>query len=123
MTSVKSIDPVHTKAWSGKNWGKVAMASSFTIVYEKSEGKSIERSIAKIFPRWNNSQCSKYVIYFYPVTYFIPAILYLLARFICISIKKIHRHRIRTFFALKWRMCYFDDVPRLSVHMVYTVGI
>ena len=68
---------------------KVATASSFTIVYEKSEGKSIEHSIAKTFLRRNNSPCSKYVIYFSSVTYFIPAILYLLARFLRISNNKI----------------------------------
>ena len=67
---------MHAKAWSSKNQKKVATASSFAIVYEKSEGKSIKCSIAKIFPRRNNSPCSKYVIYFYPVTYFIPALLF-----------------------------------------------
>ena len=62
-----AIDLVCAKAWSCKNRKIVATASSFTIVYEKSEGKSIERSIAKTFPRRNNSPCSKYVIYFYSV--------------------------------------------------------
>ena len=40
-----AIDLVHAKAWSGKNQKKVVTASNFMIVYEKSEGKSIERSI------------------------------------------------------------------------------
>ena len=79
-----TIDIVRTKAWSGKNLKKIATASSF-MLYKKSEGKSIECSIAKTFPRQNNSPCSKYVIYFYPVTYFIPA---LLTRFLRIIIKK-----------------------------------
>jgi len=33
---------------------KVATVSSFMIVYKKSEGSSIECSIAKTFPEWNN---------------------------------------------------------------------
>ena len=77
------------KAWSGKNWKNVATASSFTIVYEKGEGKSIEHSIAKTFPRQNNLPCSKYVIYCCPVTYFIPVLLYLLARFLLLALKKV----------------------------------
>ena len=45
---------MHAKVRSGKNQTKVVTPWSFTIVYEKSEGKSIERSIAKTFPRQNN---------------------------------------------------------------------
>ena len=56
---------MRAKAWSGKNQKKVATASSFTTVYEKSEGKSMKRFIAKTFPRQNNLPCSKHVIYFY----------------------------------------------------------
>ena len=37
-----------------KTGKKVATASSFTIVYEKSEGKSIKRSVAKTFFRRNS---------------------------------------------------------------------
>ena len=112
-----TIDLVCAKAWYGKNWNKVATASSLTIVYEKSDGKSTKRSIAKTFHRWNNSPCSKYVIYFYPVTYFIPVLLYLSARFLRISIKTTFcRHRMCTFFVLKkWWLCYFDDVIKRHV--------
>jgi len=42
------IDLVRIKAWSGRIREKVATASNFTTVYEKSEGKSIKRSIAKL---------------------------------------------------------------------------
>ena len=88
-SKLASIDLVCSKkAWSGKKWEKVATASSFTIVYEKSERKRIEHSIAKTFPKWNNLPCRKYVIYFYLVAYFISALLYLSVRFLCISIKK-----------------------------------
>ena len=72
-SKLASIDLVHSKTWSDKDWEKVATASSFTIVYKKSEGKSIERSIAKTFPKWNNLPCCKYVMYFCLVTYFIPS--------------------------------------------------
>ena len=46
----------------------MATASSFTIVYEKSEGKTIGRSIAKTFPIGGITRHAAYVIYFYPVT-------------------------------------------------------
>ena len=111
--TIETIDLVHSKAWSGKNWKKVATASSFTIVYEKSEGKSTKCSITKTFPKRNNLPCCKYVIYmyFYLVTYFVPAILYLSVRFLCISILKFPRQRMHMYFALKkWWMHYFDDV-------------
>jgi len=47
---------------------KVATASSFTTVNEKSEGNSIEHSIVKTFPEWNNSKYVNYVTYLYLVT-------------------------------------------------------
>jgi len=81
---VHYIDYVCGQAETGE---KVATASSFMIVYEKSEGNSIERSIAKTFPEWNNSPYFKYVIYFCLVTYFV--ILCLSVWFFRISIYKI----------------------------------
>jgi len=50
---------------------------SFTIVYEKSEGNSIEHSMVKTFPKWNNLPWNKHVMYFYLVPYFTAVPLYL----------------------------------------------
>ena len=63
--SNSDIDHVRAKAWSTKNPGKVAMASSFKIVHRKSKGKSIKLSITKTFPEWPSSPWNKYVMYFY----------------------------------------------------------
>ena len=45
---------------------QVAMALSFMVDHGKIEGKSIERSIAKIFPECPSSPCNKYVYLLLP---------------------------------------------------------
>ena len=55
----------------------------------KSEGKSIERYITKTFPERSSLPCNKYVVYFYQVTYFMIAMLYLSVRFLHNIILKI----------------------------------
>ena len=88
-TLLMLLDHVHDKVWSSKNLEKVAMASNFAIVHRKSEGKSIELSITKTFPEGSSLPWNKYVMSFYPVTYFMTAMLYLSVRFLRNIILKI----------------------------------
>jgi len=57
------IDHVHAKAWSGRNQQKSCYSFKF---HEISEGNSIEHSITKTFPEWDNLPC---VIFFHLVPY------------------------------------------------------
>ena len=73
---------MRAKVWSSKNPGKVTTASSFAIVHGKSEGKSIKHFITKTFSERPSSPWNKYDMYFYLVTYFMTAMLYLSVQFL-----------------------------------------
>ena len=87
---------MHAKMWSSKKLLPLQISGHFTgnfvgRLWESlgvSEGKIMERCIAKTFSKWNNSTQNKYVMYFHLVTYFLIALVYLSVRFLRISIKK-----------------------------------
>ena len=82
--------------------------------------KVIQHSIAKAFSRQDNSPRNKYVMYFYLVTYFLIALLCCSVQLLCITLKKYIAWNKCAFSPQKGWMCQFN-VPRLSVHRVYTV--
>jgi len=78
---MNAIDYVRAKVWSSNNPGKVATASSFTIVQKKVRAKSIEHSIMKTFPEQSSLPWNKICYVPYLVTYFMTAMIYVSVQF------------------------------------------